>query len=154
MSHVYEATVEWQAGGGEPFATRRYSRAHRWRFDGGIEIPASASPQVVPAPLSDAAAVDPEEALVAALASCHMLFFLDLASRKKLDVATYRDAAFGEVGKRDDGRIAMVRATLRPGVTFVGEADPDVIDQLHHQAHELCYIANSVNFPVVVEPVK
>jgi organic hydroperoxide reductase OsmC/OhrA len=154
VSHRYEATVEWRAGEGEPFATRRYSRVHAWRFDGGVEVPASASPQVVPAPLSEAAAVDPEEALVAAIASCHMLFFLDLASRKGLDIAAYTDAAQGEMNKREDGRTAMVRAILRPRVQFVGRADPALVEQLHQQAHELCYIANSVNFPVKVEPVK
>jgi organic hydroperoxide reductase OsmC/OhrA len=154
MGHLYEATVEWSAGEGDAFTTRRYSRAHHWRFDGGIEIPASASPQVVPEPLSETAAVDPEEALVAALASCHMLFFLDLASRKGLDIASYRDAAFGEIDKREDGKVAMVRATLRPKAVFVGNADPELVAQLHHRAHELCYIANSVNFPVAVEPVQ
>jgi organic hydroperoxide reductase OsmC/OhrA len=154
MGHLYEATVEWRAGGGEPFTTRRYSRAHRWRFDGGTDVPASASPQVVPLPLSDEAGVDPEEALVAAIASCHMLFFLDLASRKGLDIASYEDIALGEMGKRDDGKDAMIRAVLRPKVGFVGDADPQLVEQLHHRAHELCYIANSVNFPVAVEPVQ
>jgi len=154
MADRYEATVEWRAGEGEPFATRRYSRVHRWRFDGGIVVPGSASPQVVPEPLSSQAAVDPEEALVAALASCHMLFFLDLASRKGLDVAAYTDDAVGEMGKREDGKVAMLRATLRPRVEFVGEADPALVGELHHRAHEHCYIANSVNFPVAVEPVK
>lgn len=152
MSGTYEATVEWTAGAGEPFATRRYSRAHRWRFDGGAEVPASASPHIVPAPMSDAGGVDPEEALVASLASCHMLFFLDLASRKGLDVASYRDRATGEMGKRADGKEAMVRATLHPHVTFAGEPpNPGMVEALHHRAHELCYIANSVSFPVEVE---
>jgi len=154
VSHRYEATVEWRAGAGEPFASRRYSRAHSWRFDGGAVVPASASPLVVPAPLSDAAAVDPEEALIAAIASCHMLFFLDLASRKGLDVASYTDQAVGEMAQREDGRTAMIAATLRPKAEFVGEADWALVEQLHHRAHELCYIANSVNFPVTVDPVK
>jgi organic hydroperoxide reductase OsmC/OhrA len=154
MNHRYEATVEWRAGQGEPFATRRYSRAHRWRFDGGAEVSASSSPLVVPVPLSDEAGVDPEEALVAALASCHMLFFLDLASRKSLDVASYVDNAVGEMGKREDGKVAMLAITLRPQTEFVGDADPALIEELHHRAHELCYIANSVNFPVTVEPVQ
>jgi organic hydroperoxide reductase OsmC/OhrA len=152
MAHLYEATVEWRAGAGEPFASRRFSRAHSWSFDGGVKVPASASPQVVPVPLSAEDAVDPEEALVAALASCHMLFFLDLASREGMDIASYVDRAVGEMGRRDDGRTAMVGARLRPEVEFVGAADPETIDRLHHRAHELCYIANSVNFPVTVEP--
>ena len=154
MTHRYEATVEWRAGQGEPFSSRRYSRAHRWRFDGGVEVPASSSPLVVPVPMSETGAVDPEEALVAALASCHMLFFLDLASRKSLDIASYVDTAVAEVGQREDGRTAMLSVVLHPQVEFVGDADPALIEQLHHKAHELCYIANSVNFPVTVEPVQ
>lgn len=154
MADRYEATVEWRAGeGGEPFATRRYSRVHRWRFDGGLEVPASASPHVVPPPLSDLAAVDPEEALIASIASCHMLFFLDLASRKGLDVVAYTDEAFGMMDKREDGKVAMIAATLRPRAQFNGDVDPALVEQLHHRAHELCYIANSVNFPVTVEPL-
>ncbi|MCW3837063.1 OsmC family protein [Sphingomonas canadensis] len=150
---LYEATVEWRAGGGEPFLSRKYSRAHRWKFDGGADVPASASPQVVRVPFSDPAGVDPEEALVAALASCHMLFFLDLASRAGLDVVSYTDRATGEMGTREDGRVAMVKAILHPQVVFAGEADPDNVAAVHQRAHELCYIANSVNFPVSVEPI-
>lgn len=151
MSGIHEATVEWRAGEGEPFLTRKYSRAHRWTFDGGAEVRASSAPSVVRVPLSDPAGVDPEEALVAALASCHMLFFLDLASRAGLDVLSYVDHATGEMGKRDDGRDAMVKATLHPRTVFAGEADPAKVAEAHHRAHELCYIANSVNFPVTVE---
>jgi organic hydroperoxide reductase OsmC/OhrA len=152
MSGIHEATVEWLAGEGEPFLTRKYSRAHRWSFDGGAEVRASSAPSVVRVPLSDPAGVDPEEALVAALASCHMLFFLDLASRAGLDVVSYRDTATGEMGKRADGRDAMVRATLHPQIAFAGEADRAKVAELHHRSHALCYIANSVNFPVTVEP--
>ncbi|MEI9849629.1 MAG: OsmC family protein [Sphingomonas sp.] len=152
MSGIHEATVEWRAGQGEPFLTRKYSRAHRWRFDGGAEVLGSSSPEVVRVPLSDPAGVDPEEALVAALASCHMLFFLDLASRAGLDVVSYVDRATGEMGTRADGAVAMVKATLRPHATFAGEADPEKVAAAHHRAHALCYIANSVNFPVTVEP--
>jgi len=152
MSGVHEATVEWRAGEGEPFLTRKYSRAHRWSFDGGAVVRASSAPSVVRVPLSDPAGVDPEEALVAALASCHMLFFLDLASRAGLDVVSYVDRATGEMGTNSAGKQAMVKATLRPQVTFAGEADPAVVAEAHHRAHELCYIANSVSFPVTVEP--
>ena len=151
MAHLYEATVEWAAGEGDDFAARRYSRAHRWRFDGGAEVLASASPLVVRAPFSDPAGVDPEEALVASLASCHMLFFLDLASRAGLVVRSYTDRATGEMGTNAAGKEAMVRATLHPVVAFEVEADPATVADLHHRAHELCYIANSVNFPVTVE---
>lgn len=151
MTHAYEATVEWEAEDPEAFATKRYSRAHRWTFDGGAVVPASASPLVVRPPFSDPAGVDPEEALVAALASCHMLFFLDLASRAGLVIKSYRDHALGEMGTIAGGRTAMVKATLRPEVRFSGDADPAKIAEAHHRAHELCYIANSVNFPVTVE---
>jgi organic hydroperoxide reductase OsmC/OhrA len=153
MGH-YEATVEWQAGEGEAFLTRKYSRGHSLKFDGGAEVRGSSSPQVVREPLSDPAGVDPEEALVASLASCHMLFFLDLASRAGLDVVSYRDRATGEMGRRADGKEAMVKATLHPEVTFAGEADPAKVAEAHHRAHELCFIANSVNFPVEVEPAR
>jgi organic hydroperoxide reductase OsmC/OhrA len=153
MSGVHEATVEWRAGEGEPFLTRKYSRAHALKFDGGAVVRGSASPQIVRVPMSDPAGVDPEEALVAALASCHMLFFLDLASRAGLDVVAYTDRATGEMGKRADGREAMVKATLHPQIVFAGEADPAKVAEIHHRSHELCYIANSVNFPVSVEPV-
>jgi organic hydroperoxide reductase OsmC/OhrA len=101
---------------------------------------------------SDPAGVDPEEALVAALASCHMLFFLDLASRSGVSVTSYVDHAIGQVGRREDGKTAMLSATMRPKVSFATPADPAAIAALHHKAHELCYIANSVNFPVTVEP--
>jgi organic hydroperoxide reductase OsmC/OhrA len=149
---TYEATIEWHINEGESFETRKYSRAHRWKFDGGADVPASASPAVVGTVYSDPAGIDPEEALVAALASCHMLFFLDLASRSGIDVTSYVDHAVGQVGKRDDGKVAMLSATMRPKITFVGTADPAALEALHHKAHQLCYIANSVNFPVTVEP--
>jgi organic hydroperoxide reductase OsmC/OhrA len=154
MIHRHEATVEWRARQGEPLSVRRFSRAHRWHFDGGLTVPASSSPLVVPVPMSDPAAVDPEEALVAALASCHMMSFLHLASRKSLDVASYVDKAEGELGQRENGKTAMLSVVLHPQIEFVGEADPALVDALHHEAHELCYIANSVNFPVTVEPVE
>jgi len=152
MGGIHEATVEWRAGEGEPFLTRKYSRAHRWNFDGGAQVRASSSPSVVRVPLSDPVGVDPEEALVAALASCHMLFFLDLASRAGLDVVSYVDRATGEMGKRADGKDAMTKATLHPRVSFASAADAAVVADIHHHAHELCYIANSVNFPVEVAP--
>ena len=148
----YEATVEWHINEGESFETRKYSRAHRWKFDGGADVPASASPAVVGTVYSDPAGVDPEEALVAALASCHMLFFLDLASRSGVSVTSYVDNAVGVMGKRDDGVIAMLSATMRPKITFASPADPAKLEELHHKAHSLCYVANSVNFPVTVEP--
>jgi organic hydroperoxide reductase OsmC/OhrA len=146
----YLATVEWEADGG--FAQGRYSRAHRWRFDGGAVVPASASPHVVPAPMSDPAGVDPEEALVASVSACHMLWFLHLARDAGFDVARYRDAAKGEMGRDERGRIAITRIVLKPEIAYAGRA-PDAAElvRLHDQAHEKCFIANSLRSEVVVE---
>ena len=145
----HSATVRWAASPGEEFAKGQYSRAHEWVFDGGAVVPASASPTIVPAPWSDVAAVDPEEAFVASLAACHMLFFLDFARRSGAVVAAYEDAADAVMAKGEDGRMRITRVTLRPRITYAGEV-PDV-DALHHQAHEACFIANSVTCEVVVE---
>ena len=147
-SHV--ATIEWRADGG--FREGRYSRAHRWTFDGGAVVPASASPHVVPAPMSDAAGVDPEEALVASVSSCHMLWFLHLARDAGLDVAAYRDEARGTMGKDERGRMAVTRIALRPEIDFAGEAPgAETLARLHHEAHEKCFIANSLRTEIVVE---
>ena len=150
---TYTATVRWHAKeSAEGFAKGQYSRAHEWAFDGGAVVPASASPHVVPAPWSDPAGVDPEEAFVASLASCHMLFFLDFARRAGFAVETYVDEAEGVLEKRADGKMAMTKVTLRPHVGWSG-ASPDeaVIADLHHRAHEACFIANSVTTEVKVE---
>lgn len=148
----YAATVRW-SGAGAGFAGGRYSRAHEWEFDGGAVVAASASPQVVPVPLSDPAGVDPEEAFVASLASCHMLFFLDFARRDGWVVDSYVDEALGVLGRRGDGRMAMTSVTLRPRVAW-GGAEPtgDEVAALHRRAHEACFIANSVTATVTVEP--
>jgi organic hydroperoxide reductase OsmC/OhrA len=146
------ATVRWSASPGEGFAKGRYSRAHRWEFDGGAVVAGSASPTIVPAPWSDAAAVDPEEAFIASLASCHMLFFLDFARRAGVVVSEYGDAAEAVMAKGEDGKVRITRVTLRPRVEFGGAApDAAALDALHHQAHEACFIANSVTCEVVVE---
>ena len=148
----YTATIRWSAKPGEDFAKGQYSRAHEWVFDGGVTVPASASPHIVPAPWSDAGGVDPEEAFVASLSSCHMLFCLDFAKRAGFAVATYVDAAEGVLAKRDDGRMWMSKVTLRPRVEWAGEApDAGAVANLHHRAHEACFIANSVTTEVVVE---
>jgi len=148
----YTATIRWTRDPETDFARGQYSRAHSWSFDGGITLAASASPHIVPAPWSNADAVDPEEAFVAALASCHMLFFVDFARRAGLVVASYVDEAEGVLEKRDDGRMWMSRVTLRPRVTWGGGAPNDAaIADLHTQAHEACFIANSVTSEVVVE---
>ena len=144
------ATIEWRSGGG--FREGGYSRAHRWTFDGGAEVPASAPPHVVPAPMSDAAGVDPEEALVASASSCHMLWFLHLARDSGFDVVSYRDEARGTMGRDERGRMAITRISLRPQIEFAGEPpDADTLDRLHHQAHEQCFIANSLRTEIVVE---
>jgi organic hydroperoxide reductase OsmC/OhrA len=153
-AHEYLARIHWERGDA-PFTDNRYSRGHTWYFDGGIEVPASSSPNVVRAPLSVAAAVDPEEAFVAALSSCHMLWFLALAAAGGWRVDEYSDDASGVMGKNASGRTAMVRVTLRPRISFSGERLPkrDDVAQLHHRAHEECFIANSVTTQVLVEPI-
>jgi organic hydroperoxide reductase OsmC/OhrA len=149
----YQALVEWDRRGA-PFAEGRYSREHRWSFDEGVSVPASASPHIVPLPYSTAAAVDPEEAFVASLSSCHMLFFLSLASRRGFVVDAYRDAAVGVLGKDADGRLAMLEVTLRPVVRFAGDRRPSEAElaELHHAAHDECFIARSVRTTVRCEP--
>jgi organic hydroperoxide reductase OsmC/OhrA len=150
---TYTATIAWSRGT-QPFTDGKYSRAHAWRFDGGIEVRGSSSPQVVRPPLSDESAVDPEEAFVAALSACHMLFFLDYARRAGFLVDSYEDNAEGVLDKGADGRMAMTVVTLRPKAVFSGEKRPTAgdLDQLHHKAHEACFIANSVRSEVRVEP--
>ena len=146
----HRATIEWEGKGG--FLENRYSRAHVWRFDGGAVVPGSSSPHVVPVPLSDPAAVDPEEALVASASSCHMLWFLHLAREAGFEVTRYRDEAVGRMAKDDRGRMAMTRILLRPRIDFAGAApDAATLDRLHHEAHEACFIANSLRSEIVVE---
>jgi organic hydroperoxide reductase OsmC/OhrA len=150
----HTATIHWQRQG-DAFTDRRYHRGHRWHFDGGAEVAASSSPHVVPMPMSDAAAVDPEEAFVAALSSCHMLWFLDLAARAGWQVDDYRDEAVGTMGRNADGKLAITQVRLRPAVAFAGERRPDAatVTALHHQAHAACFLANSVRSEVLCEPV-
>ena len=136
--------IEWQRGDAA-FTDHRYSRRHRWRFDGGAEVAGSSSPHVVRAPYSDPAAVDPEEAFVAALSSCHMLWFLDLAARAGYVVDRYADEASGSLTKRVDGKSWMSRVVLSPRVTFAGAKAPTDadVDRLHHEAHDECFLANA-----------
>lgn len=151
--HLYQAQVEWKRQEGEVFVDNRYSRRHALRFDGGVEFAGSASPHVVPLPYSDASAVDPEEAFVASLASCHMLWFLNLAATAGFVVEHYDDQAEGQMARNAQGRMAMTVVTLRPRVRFGGSRhpSPDELDRLHHQAHESCFIANSVKTDVRCE---
>jgi organic hydroperoxide reductase OsmC/OhrA len=149
----YLATVVWARAPDAPFKDNKYSRAHEWRFDGGAVVKASSAPSSVRVPLSDPTAVDPEEALVAALSSCHMLFFLSYAASAGLVIDRYEDDAVGEMGKNANGKTAIVKVTLRPKITWVGApASAEQLDQLHHKSHDACYIANSVSAQVLVEP--
>ncbi|MCY1350561.1 OsmC-like protein [compost metagenome] len=151
---VYTAEVLWQRDG-QDFTGNRYSRRHVLRFDGGAEVPGSSSPHVVPLPMSDASAVDPEEMFIASLSSCHMLWFLSLAAKQRYVVDRYVDAATGVMEKNREGQMAMTVVTLRPQVTFSGEREPtrDELERLHHAAHDACFIANSVRTEVRCEPV-
>lgn len=152
MAHEYTATVAWRFEG-EDFTKGRYSRVHEWRFDGGITVPASPGPGIVPAPFIREDAVDPEEAFVASLSSCHMLTFLDLARRAGVSVESYEDEAVGEMEEIAPKKYAVTKVTLRPKITYSGDApDQAKLEELHHHAHEYCFIANSVKTEVTVEP--
>jgi organic hydroperoxide reductase OsmC/OhrA len=152
--HEYKATILWTRDGAV-FTDRKFSRGHRWFFDGGVEVPASASPHVVALPLSVENAVDPEEAFVASLSSCHMLTFLYLAAKRGFVIESYRDEAVGIMEKNTEGKLAMTRVTLRPDVRYVGDRVPsrEEIAKINHQAHEECFIASSVKTDVRIEPV-
>jgi organic hydroperoxide reductase OsmC/OhrA len=148
---TYTATVRWTRDPCTDFTKGQYSRAHEWVFDGGAVVAASPSPHVVSAPWSDERGVDPEEAFVASLSSCHMLFFIDFARRDGWVVDAYVDEAEGALERRGDGKTAMTRVTLRPRVTWGGTVpDETAIADLHHRAHEACFIANSVTAEVTV----
>lgn len=154
-SSEYTATIAWSRENAD-FLDNRFSRAHVWTFDGGATVPASPSPHIHPAPMSDATCVDPEEAFVASVSSCHMLFFLSIAAKRRFVVDTYVDEPVGVMEKNGDGRVAMTRMALRPAVTFSGDNRPTEadIDRMHERAHDLCFIANSVKTDVVVEPTR
>ncbi len=150
MSH-YRAQIIWKNDSPETFTKNRYTRGHEWVFDGGVTVPGSSSPHMVPR-YSVEAAVDPEEALVASAASCHMLSFLYVAAKAGFIVGSYLDEAFGETAVNDDGRQWVSRITLDPRIEWLGEKMPtaEELDSLHHQAHNECFIANSIRSEVVV----
>jgi organic hydroperoxide reductase OsmC/OhrA len=149
---AYKATVDWALGEAEDFPAGRYSRAHTLVFD-GLTVPGSASPAAVRAPWSEAAAVDPEEAFVAALSACHMLWFLHVARDAGWTVASYRDEAEGVMARNADGKLAMTKVTLKPYIVFKGNQPSNTdVDALHHHAHEECFIANSVRTEVAISP--
>ena len=147
----HRATIRWQQSG--DFAKGRFSREHTWTFDGGVTVPASAAPTSVPPPLSNPANVDPEEAFVASISSCHMLFFLSFAAKRGHVVESYRDEAVGVMGKNAEGRLAITLVTLRPHVQFSGdEPVAEDVAALHHAAHEACFIATSVKTEIRTDP--
>lgn len=151
----YAATVWWERDGAK-FTDNRYSRGHAWTFDGGVEVPASSSPHAVPVPLSVEAAVDPEEAFVASVASCHMLWFLSIAARRGFVVDSYRDDAVGTLAKNSTGKMAMTEVTLRPDVSFAGDRIPTAEEStaMHDEAHHSCYIASSIRSEVRCQPAE
>ncbi len=151
---TYAATISWQRSDAV-FTDLRYSRAHVWRFDGGCTVPASSSPHHVSLPFSDASAVDPEEAFVASLSSCHMLCFLWIAAKRGFVVDSYHDEALGTMEKCADGRLSITVVTLRPRAIFSGDRAPSASEThtMHHEAHEECFIARSVKTEVRCEPV-
>jgi len=149
---VHAATIRWQRDGRQ-FADSHYSRGHTWEFDGGAVVPASASPHVVPLPMSIAENVDPEEAFVAALASCHMLVFLSIAAKRGYVVDEYHDEASGVMAEDEQGKLAITNVTLRPAATYSGGKRPtrEQVEKMHHRSHQLCFIANSVKTVVETE---
>lgn len=151
----YTAQVSWSRHTDESFIDNKYSRAHQWQFDGGARVAASSSPDIVPLPYSVAANVDPEEAFIASLSSCHMLFFLSIAAKNKFTVDSYQDDAVGLMQRASDGRMSMTQVTLKPCVKFASNEQPSAeqLEEMHHQAHELCFIANSVKTEIVIEIV-
>ncbi len=146
----HRVTIVWQRGE-QAFTDNAYSRGHLWKFDGGLTVPASASPDVVPLPMSIAENVDPEEAFVAALSSCHMLTLLAIAAKRGFVIDSYTDAAVGITGKNADGRICVKQVILEPKISFTGSRIPtdEQLRKLHDQAHHNCFIANSVTTEVV-----
>lgn len=148
----HTATIRWQNTGPD-FLQRRYSREHTWHFDGGAVVPGSASPHIVPAPWSNAAHVDPEEAFIASISSCHLLWFLHIALDAGFEPASYEDHAEGVMTKNERGKLWISRVTLRPQIVWKGERQPtaDEVAHLHHRAHEECFIANSIKSEVVIE---
>ena len=149
----YKANIKWQRTSPD-FLKGRYSREHTWTFDGGVTVPASPSPAVVPAPWSNPACVDPEEAFVAAISSCHMLTFLFLAARQGFQIDSYEDEAVGVMAKNEKGVPWVSSVTLNPAIVYSGEKlpTPADVERLNHLAHEQCYIANSVKTEVIVRP--
>jgi organic hydroperoxide reductase OsmC/OhrA len=144
----HKITLTWERGDA-PFEYQKYSRDHTWKFDGGHEMQASAAPAYLGNPKN----VDPEEAFVASLSSCHMLTFLAVACKKKFVLDEYVDEAVGHMEKNENGKMAITKATLKPKIKWSGDKQPtpEELDEMHHFAHTECFIANSVKTEVTVE---
>ena len=149
----YTATIKWQRGEHECFNDNQYSRGHTWEFDGGVVVPASSSPHVVPLPLSVEENVDPEEAFIAAISSCHMLTFLGIAAKRRYVIDSYTDHAIGQMEDDDQGYTSVTKVTLRPDIRFIGDKQPtyEQLEKMHHLAHQHCFIANSVKTEITTE---
>lgn len=151
----YFAKISWTRASNEEYIDNKYSRGHEWIFDGGVTVQASSSPHVVPVPYSVEHNVDPEEAFVASLSSCHMLFFLSIAAKRRYVVDSYVDDAVGIMEKDDENKVSMTKVTLRPKVKFSGDKKPTLeqLEKMHHQSHDQCFIANSVKTKIVTEVI-
>ncbi|MGR5176474.1 OsmC family protein [Vibrio parahaemolyticus] len=149
----HSATVRWSRNKSDTFTEGNFTRTHVWEFDGGVSVPASSSPHVIPVPLSSTDGVDPEEAFIAALSSCHMMTFLAIVAKRKYCVESYEDCAQGLLGDNSQGRIMLTQVRLRPKVVFSGERIPDdeQLVKMHKLSHQNCFIANSVKTDVVIE---
>jgi organic hydroperoxide reductase OsmC/OhrA len=149
----YFVKINWARGNDESYTDNKYSRGHEWIFDGGVTVQASSSPHVVPLPYSVEENVDPEEAFVASLSSCHMLFFLSIAAKKGYVIDSYVDNAVGIMEKNSDSKISMTKVTLKPHIQFSGDKKPTIeqLEKMHHQSHDQCFIANSVKTEIVTE---
>jgi len=149
----YFAKINWTRASDENYIDNKYSRGHEWTFDGGLTIQASPSPHIVPLPYSVEENVDPAEAFVASISSCHMLFFLSVAAKRLYVVDSYIDNAAGLMEKGEDGKVSMTTVTLRPHVQFSGDRQPTIeqLENMHHQSHEQCFIANSFKTEIITE---
>ncbi len=149
---TYTAKITWKSDSPEAFAKNQYTRGHMWEFDGGISVPASSSPHSVRVPFSIEKAVDPEEALVASVSSCHMLSFLWVVSQKKFNIESYEDNAVGEMTTSDEGKQWISKITLDPQIVWSGDKVPtaEELAEMHHEAHDICYIANSIKAEIIV----
>lgn len=145
-----EVQIQWDRNQ-EDFTDGRYSRVHRWNFDGGQSVVASSSPDIVPLPFSDPSAVDPEEAFVASISSCHMLWFLSIAAKRRFTIDSYSDPAIGTMGKNESGQLVVKEVVLRPSIKWSGTIPTtEQVDSMHHEAHSSCFIANSVLTKITV----